>query len=56
MLELANGPVNDNAFKILTESNKVIVPDIIANSGGVIVSYLEWLQNKIKREMERGRS
>lgn len=44
ILELANGPVDDFAFKILKDK-KIIIPDIIANSGGVIVSYLEWLQN-----------
>ena len=44
--EGANGPVNYNAEKIL-ENNKVeIIPDILANSGGVLVSYYEWLQNK----------
>ncbi|MBI5357268.1 Glu/Leu/Phe/Val dehydrogenase [Candidatus Saccharibacteria bacterium] len=45
ILELANGPVDDFAFKALKD-DKVIIPDIIANSGGVIVSYLEWLQNR----------
>lgn len=45
ILELANGPVDDFAFKALKDE-KVIIPDIIANSGGVIVSYLEWLQNR----------
>ncbi|HVO86654.1 MAG TPA: Glu/Leu/Phe/Val dehydrogenase [Candidatus Binatia bacterium] len=46
ILELANGPVSETAFDYLNEKNTVIVPDIIANSGGVIVSYLEWVQNK----------
>lgn len=45
ILELANGPVDDFAFNILKDE-KIIIPDIIANSGGVIVSYLEWLQNR----------
>ena len=45
ILELANGPVSDEAHDILTERKQVVIPDIIANAGGVIVSYLEWLQN-----------
>ena len=45
ILELANGPVNDAAFDLLTSRDVVVVPDIIANAGGVIVSYFEWLQN-----------
>lgn len=45
VLELANGPVSDKAQDILTKRGVVIIPDIIANAGGVIVSYLEWLQN-----------
>lgn len=44
ILELANGPVDDFAFNKIKDE-KTIIPDIIANSGGVIVSYLEWLQN-----------
>ncbi|OGL36992.1 hypothetical protein A3A68_00190 [Candidatus Saccharibacteria bacterium RIFCSPLOWO2_01_FULL_48_13] len=46
VLELANGPVDDEAYKHLSSHGVVIVPDILANAGGVIVSYLEWLQNK----------
>jgi len=46
VVELANGPVNDKAFDYLTKKDVVVLPDIIINSGGVIVSYLEWLQNK----------
>ena len=46
VLELANGPVNDAAYEYLTEQGVLVVPDIIANAGGVVVSYLEWLQNK----------
>jgi len=46
IIELANGPVNEVAHDYLTESGVVILPDMIANAGGVIVSYLEWVQNK----------
>src|SRR3989344_2093291 len=46
ILELANGPVSDEAAKFLESKGVMIIPDILANSGGVIVSYLEWLQNK----------
>lgn len=46
ILELANGPLNKSAEDYLTGHGTTIIPDIIANAGGVIVSYLEWLQNK----------
>lgn len=46
IVELANGPVDEEAYRYLSQHNKIILPDIIANAGGVIVSYLEWLQNK----------
>lgn len=45
IIELANGPVNEVAHDHLTKQGAVVLPDIIANAGGVIVSYLEWLQN-----------
>ncbi len=45
ILELANGPVTDEANELLTNRGVNIIPDVIANAGGVIVSYLEWLQN-----------
>lgn len=45
ILELANGPIDEAAYQYLVEKGVIIIPDIIANSGGVIVSYLEWLQN-----------
>lgn len=46
VLELANGPVTADADKILTENGVVVLPDILANAGGVTVSYFEWVQNR----------
>lgn len=46
LLELANGAVENEAHALLSERGVSIIPDILANSGGVIVSYLEWQQNK----------
>jgi glutamate dehydrogenase/leucine dehydrogenase len=46
IVELANGPTTSQAYEYLTKKSKVILPDIIANAGGVIVSYLEWYQNQ----------
>jgi len=44
IVEGANGPVTDKADSILNEKKAIIIPDILANSGGVIVSYFEWVQ------------
>jgi glutamate dehydrogenase (NAD(P)+) len=45
IIEGANGPTTPEADDILNSKNVVIVPDILANSGGVIVSYFEWVQD-----------
>jgi glutamate dehydrogenase (NADP+) len=46
ILEIANGPVTPAADAQLQEREVVIIPDVLANAGGVIVSYLEWVQNR----------
>ena len=46
ILELANGPMTPEAETILNGKNITIIPDVLANSGGVAVSYYEWYQNR----------
>jgi glutamate dehydrogenase (NADP+) len=46
IIEVANGPTTSEGDAILNAAKKIIVPDILANAGGVTVSYFEWVQNK----------
>ncbi len=46
ILELANGPTSREADVILEKAGTLVVPDILANAGGVTVSYYEWVQNR----------
>ena len=45
ILEMANGPVTPEADEILEKGGVEVIPDILANGGGVVGSYFEWVQN-----------
>lgn len=47
IVEGANGPTSSSADEILNNKNIMVVPDILANAGGVTVSYFEWVQNRL---------
>jgi glutamate dehydrogenase (NAD(P)+) len=51
--EGANGPVDPEANRILREAGRILVPDIYANAGGVVVSYFEWIKNLSHVSFER---
>lgn len=53
VVEIANGPTTREADEILEEKGVKMVPDILANSGGVTVSYYEWVQNRTGEYWER---
>jgi glutamate dehydrogenase (NAD(P)+) len=46
IVEGANGPTTKEADEILRDKRVIVVPDILANAGGVVVSYFEWVQNQ----------
>lgn len=46
IIEVANGPTTLDADPLLAQAGKLVVPDILANAGGVTVSYFEWVQNR----------
>jgi len=46
IIEMANGPITPEADEVLEKRGIISVPDVLANSGGVIVSYFEWRQNR----------
>ena len=45
ILEMANAPITPEADEILLDKDIFVIPDILANAGGVVVSYFEWVQN-----------
>ena len=58
VIEAANGPVTPEADEVLQRNNVTVLPDILANAGGVTVSYFEWVQNQqyFRWDLERTRA
>ncbi len=50
VLSLANGPVTPEAERMLSEKEITVIPDILANAGGVVASYCEWIQSKTEKK------
>jgi glutamate dehydrogenase/leucine dehydrogenase len=55
ILELANGPVTPSAEARLTQRGTVVIPDVLANAGGVTVSYFEWVSGRTGEQWTRAR-
>ena len=55
IVEGANGPTSYKADKIINDKGIMVVPDILANAGGVTVSYFEWVQNRLGFKWTRDR-
>jgi glutamate dehydrogenase (NAD(P)+) len=62
IVEAANGPTSHEADEVLNDRGVIVVPDILANAGGVVVSYFEWVQDmqcffweeaEVNRHLER---
>jgi glutamate dehydrogenase/leucine dehydrogenase len=53
IIEMANGPTTPEADKVFAKKNILVVPDILANSGGVATSYYEWYQNMHDEKWEK---
>jgi glutamate dehydrogenase (NAD(P)+) len=56
VIEAANGPVSPAADEILQKKEVIVLPDILANAGGVTVSYFEWVQNQQYFRWDRERT